>query len=198
MATMTSERWVHLCVDMQRMFEEETPWQAKWMSKIADQVTEVAGRFPSRTIFTRFQPPHSPDQMPGMWRSYYEKWPMMTATRMDPGLIDLIHPLQSLVPPARILDKRTYSPWISGRLGRTLALESVGTVVVTGGETDVCVMATVLGAIDLGYRVIVLKDGVYSSLDETHDASLQLLGNRFSVQLELSTVEEWLAAIGAK
>jgi len=191
---MDNERWVHLCIDMQRMFEEETPWQAKWMSKISDQVTEVATRFASRTIFTRFQPPPSPDQMPGMWRSYYEKWPMMTATRMDPGLIDLIHPLQRLVPPARILDKRTYSPWVTGGLEKTLALESIGTVVVTGGETDVCVMATVLGAIDLGYKVIVLKDGVYSSLDETHDASLRLLGNRFSVQLELATVEEWLAA----
>ncbi|UAX98160.1 cysteine hydrolase (plasmid) [Ensifer adhaerens] len=142
------------------------------MSRIADQVTAVSARFPERTIFTRFQPPPSADQMPGMWRSYYEKWPMMTAARMDPGLIDLIYPLQSLVPPARILNKRTYSPWITGRLERALALEKVETVVVTGGETDVCVMATVLGAIDLGYKVIVLKDGVYSSLDETHDAWL--------------------------
>ncbi|NRQ17491.1 cysteine hydrolase family protein [Ensifer sesbaniae] len=191
---MKSERWIHLCVDMQRMFEEETPWQAKWMGKIADQVIEVATRFPERTIFTRFVPPHSSEEMPGMWRQYYEKWPMMTATRMDPGLIDLIHPLHLLVPPARILDKRTYSPWMSGRLESVLTHQNIETVIITGGETDVCVMATVLGAIDLGYKVILLKDSVYSSLDETHDASLQLLGNRFSVQLEFATAEEWLAA----
>ncbi len=59
--------------------------------------------------------------------------------------------LQILIPPARILDKCTYSPGITGRLERTLGLGSVGTVVVTGGEPDVFVMATMLGAIDLGY-----------------------------------------------
>jgi nicotinamidase-related amidase len=29
---------------------------------------------------------------------------------------------------------------------------------VTGSETDVCVLATVLDAVDLGYRVIVVRD----------------------------------------
>ncbi|SDA92865.1 Isochorismatase family protein [Sinorhizobium sp. NFACC03] len=136
--------------------------------------------------------------MPGTWRDYYEKWPMMTASQMDPELIKLIHPLQRLVPPARILDKRTYSPWLSGRLDRALSFEGVETIIVTGGATDVCVMSAVLGAIDRGYGVTLLKDGVYSGLDQTHDASLQLLGNRFSVQLELSTAEEWLSAVSAR
>lgn len=111
------------------------------MPKIADQVIEVATRFPERTIFTRFVPPEAREEMPGMWRDYYEKWPMMTAKQIDPDLIKLIHPLQRLVPPARILDKRTYSPWLSGRLQRTLNYEGVETIVVTGGETDVCVMS---------------------------------------------------------
>ncbi|MBD9650188.1 cysteine hydrolase [Ensifer sp. ENS09] len=195
---MRSKKWIHLCIDMQRMFEDETPWQARWMPKIADQVIEVATRFPERTIFTRFVPPDAPEEMPGMWRDYYEKWPMMTARQIDPDLIKLIRPLQRLVPPARILDKRTYSPWLSGRLERTLNYEGVETIVVTGGETDVCVMSAVLGAIDLGYGVVLLKDGVYSGLDQTHDASLELLGNRFSVQLELATVEEWLGALSKR
>lgn len=53
--------------------------------------------------------------------------------------------LQALLPPARIFDKMTYSPWVDGRLNAHLRQEGVGTVVVTGGETDVCVLATVLG-----------------------------------------------------
>jgi nicotinamidase-related amidase len=32
----------------------------------------------------------------------------------------------------------------------------------------------------LGYKVILLEDAVCSGADETHDASLKLLGDRFS------------------
>ena len=47
-----------------------------------------------------------------------------------------------------------------------------------------------LGAVDHGYRVVVLSDGVCSGEDGTHDASLKLLGDTFSVQLALQTTEE--------
>lgn len=59
----------HLCIDMQRMFSEGTPWQAPWIPKVFDQVAEIATRFPDRTIFTRFVTPSSPER-PGMWRTY--------------------------------------------------------------------------------------------------------------------------------
>ncbi|MBY5334824.1 cysteine hydrolase [Rhizobium leguminosarum] len=187
--------WRHLCVDMQRMFAEDTPWQVAWMVRISPQIEELAGRHPSRTIFTRFLPPERADDMPGKWRDYYRKWWMMTGEHLPRDLIDLVSSLASLVPPARHFDKRTYSPWIDGRLHTILQSERVDTLVVTGGETDVCVLAATLGAIDLGYHVIVLKDAVCSGSDETHDASLELLHDRFSVQLELIETEEFLRCV---
>ncbi len=63
---------------------------------------------------------------------------------------------------------------------------------MTGGETDVCVLAAVLGAIDLGYEVKLLGDAVCSCADETHDTTLKLLGDRFSVQVEVLTTVEFL------
>lgn len=87
----------------------------------------------------------------------------------------------------------TYSPWVSGKLHAVLLEDGVDTVVLTGGETDVCVLAAALGAVDLGYKVVVLKDAVCSGADETHDASLELLGNRYSVQLEIIMTEAFLA-----
>ena len=188
--------WRHLCVDMQRMFAEDTPWHVPWMARISPQIEELAGRHPSRTIFTRFLPPERADDMPGKWRDYYQKWWMMTGEHLPRGFIDLAPSLASLVPPARHFDKRTYSPWIDGRLHPILQSERVDTLVITGGETDVCVLATTLGAIDLGYRVIVLNDAVCSGADDTHDASLELLHDRFSVQLELMDTEEFLRCVG--
>ena len=188
--------WRHLCVDMQRMFAEDTPWHVDWMSGVLPQVEEVAGRFPERTIFTRFIPPVRAEDMSGTWQEYYRKWWMLTRTDMPAEMADLVHPLASLVPPARTFDKRSYSPWTEGGLHKSLCEERVGTLVATSGETEVCVLAAVLGAIDLGYRVVLLSDAICSGSDETHDAALKLLGDRFSVQLEVSTTERFLSSAG--
>ncbi|WP_080868090.1 cysteine hydrolase [Agrobacterium tumefaciens] len=190
---MTFKNWIHLCIDMQRMFAEDTPWHVPWMREVSPQVEEVARWHPERTVFTRFVPPKRAADMPGMWRDYYEKWNTMTLDRLEPGMIDLVRSLKALVPPARVFDKMTYSPWTSGELHRVLGGEGVEAVAISGGETDVCVLAAAIGAIDLGYEVILLKDAVCSGADQTHDASLELLGDRFSVQLKILSTEAFLA-----
>jgi nicotinamidase-related amidase len=187
--------WIHLCIDMQRMFAEETQWHVPWMAQVSPQIVELAKRHAERTIFTRFVPPRTPLSVPGMWRRYYEKWPMMTGEHLPPELVDIVADLMPFTPPARIFDRRTYSPWVDGRLHRTLGRENVEVVVVTGGETDICVLAAALGAIDLGYRVILLKDAVCSSANETHDATLELLGGRFSVQVEITETDAFLSGL---
>lgn len=192
---MVPDNWIHLCIDMQRMFAEQTAWHVPWMATVSPQVVELSRRYAERTVFTRFVPPPAAHAMPGMWRAYYEKWPMMTGERLPRELVDIVPDLRSFSPPARIFDKRTYSPWIDGRLHGMLRQERVGTVVITGGETDVCVLAAALGAIDRGYRVILLKDAVCSSADETHDATLELLGGRFSVQVEISDTDTFLSGL---
>ena len=40
--------------------------------------------------------------------------------------------------------------------------------------------------------MVVLKDAVCSSTDDTHDASLELLGDRFSVQVEIARTDDFL------
>jgi nicotinamidase-related amidase len=57
-------------------------------------------------------------------------------------------------------------------------------LIISGSETDVCVLATVLSAVDLGYRVIVVRDAVCSSSDEGHVMLLRLYHTRFSEQIE--------------
>ncbi len=186
----------HLCIDMQRMFNEQTAWNVPWMASVSDQVEELAERFTAETVFTRFVPPRNASQMPGAWKTYYEKWEQMTLDHMPDELVDLVPRLQRFVPPARVFDKRTYSPWIDGRLHEALSRDGVDTLIITGGETDVCVLATVVGAIDLGYRIIIPRDAVCSGADTTHDSTLELLEKRFSVQIEVASTEELLSRIG--
>ena len=104
-----TERSVHLCVDMQRLFSSEGPWPTPWMERVLPVIAAVAARFPERTVFTRFIPPRRPEDLPGMWRPYYEKWRETTRERIDVRLLDLMPPLARLVPPATVIDKTRYS-----------------------------------------------------------------------------------------
>jgi len=66
--------------------------------------------------------------------------------------------------------------------------------VISGAETDVCVLAAVLDAVDQGYRVVLVTDALCSASDETHDALLTLYQHRFSEQIETADSEEILHA----
>jgi nicotinamidase-related amidase len=192
MGELTGQNCIHVCVDMQRMFAEPTEWHAPWLNGVLPAVEALVEMRPSRTIFTRFVPPLSSDEAPGAWRSYYEKWPTMTRERMAPGLHELVPTLARYAPPARQIEKQVYSPWYRPDLIQLLRSANADTVLVTGGETDVCVASTVLGAIDHGFRVILPTDAVFGSADETHDAMLRVFESRFATQLTTCTTQDVL------
>lgn len=184
----------HLCVDMQNMFAHGTSWAVPWFDRVLPQIVRIASRRPKDTIFTRFLPLDEPGQGRGTWKRYYERWADMTTSRLAPGQTDLVPELKRFVPPAAVVDKTVYSPWLTPDLDKLLAERGIDTVVVTGGETDVCVLGTVLGAVDRGLRVILVRDALCSSSDETHDASLALYHRRYGQQVEPVTTDELLQA----
>jgi nicotinamidase-related amidase len=188
-----TERTVHLCIDMQRIFSSEGPWATPWMERVLPVVAEIAGRFPARTVFTRFITPQRPEDMPGTWRRYYEKWRDTTRERLDPQLLELLPPLAKLVPPATVIDKTRYSGFAEPRLLNHLRQRQADGVIVTGSETDVCVLATVLGAVDLGFPVTLVTDAVCSSSDEGHDCMLQVYHRRYSEQIATTEAETILS-----
>src|SRR5258708_8073876 len=73
-----TERSVHLCVDMQRIFSAEGPWPTPWMDRVLPVAAALAERHPERTIFTRFIPPTRPEQIPAMCQRYYDPCPVAT------------------------------------------------------------------------------------------------------------------------
>jgi nicotinamidase-related amidase len=185
---------VHLCVDMQRLFSSEGPWPAPWMERVLPNVAELVTAAPHRTVFTRFITPPSPRNAGGMWNAYYEKWRIATRDKLPPELLDLMPELQRFVPPAKVLDKSVYSAFADGTLHAQLRRDDVNTLIFTGAETDVCVLSSVLAAVDYGYRVIIADDAVCSSSDASHDALIELYSRRFDIQIELSRVGEIIEA----
>jgi nicotinamidase-related amidase len=94
------------------------------------------------------------------------------------------------VPPAAVLDKPTYSGFFRSGLAATLGRKGVRTVIVSGAETDVCVLSTVLDAVNIGFRVVLVEDALCSSSDQGHDALMTMYRVRFNQQIDLVTAEE--------
>ncbi len=186
-------RTVHLCVDMQRIFTAEGPWPTPWMTRVLPMVVELVNRFPERTVFTRFMTPRRPDDMPGAWRAYYERWRETTRERIDPELLELVEPLAQFAPPAHVIDKARYSGLAEAALPAHMRERRADGLIVTGSETDVCVLATVLGAVDAGYPVILVRDAVCSSSDQGHDALICIFTRRYGRQIEVADAGDVLA-----
>ena len=183
---------LHIAIDMQRLFAEPTEWFMPWLDRVLPNVVAIASHAPERTLCTRFIPPEVPEQVIGAWRDYYRHWRAMTRDTLDPRLLELAEPLARLCPPARILDKAVYSAFADQRLAPALRRKGIGTLIVTGGETDVCVLATVMAAVDLGFRVVLPVDALCSAQDKTHDALMTLYRERFTNQVETTSTEQVL------
>jgi nicotinamidase-related amidase len=185
---------LHLCIDMQNLFAQQTPWHTPWMNRVLPVVERIAAHRPERTIFTRFLPPRRPEDLPGSWRRFYRRWQELTLDRIDPHWLELVPELARFAPPATVVDKRFYSPFSEPALPDLLRRRSADALIVTGAETDMCVLATVLAAVDRGYRVVLADDALCSSSDETHDALMTLYRKRFGEQIEMVSSDAVLAA----
>lgn len=183
-------RAVHLCTDMQNIFAPGGLWETPWMEKVLPTIASIVARHQARTIFTRFITPQNPEDRPGQWQAYFERWRQATRSHLAPTALDLVPALARYVPPARIVDKPAYSAFSNPDLARLLIEKHIGTVVLTGAETDVCVLSTVLSAVDLGFRVVIVEDALCSSSDVGHDALMTMYRTRFHGQVDLVTAEE--------
>lgn len=174
---------------MQRIFAKGGIWETPWMERVLPTIVDIVGHCPARTVFTRFITPASPEEAQGQWRSYFERW--RVATRNGPGgaQLDLVPELARFVPPAAIVDRTAYSAFFRSPLANFLMDRGVRTVILSGAETDVCVLSTALDAVNIGFRVVIVEDALCSSSDQGHDALMTMYRLRFSEQIDLVTAE---------
>lgn len=182
----------HLCVDMQRMFAAGTSWASDAVARVLPATVALTRAMPERTIFTRFVTPQTPEAATGTWRRYYERWRDVVQDRMAPALLDLVPELAAFVPPARIVDKPTYSAFAAGDLPGLLRDAGAEALIITGVETEICVNATLMGAIDAGYRCIIAREAVWSPDPAAHAFALDLLFRRLSDHVEVVALADLL------
>ena len=87
--------------------------------------------------------------MPGMWQRYCTRWRRLKKKGGNLDLLELMVPLAALCPPATVIDKTRYSGFAEPKLLAHLREREADALIISGSETDVCVLATVLSAVDL-------------------------------------------------
>ena len=178
---------VHLCVDMQRIFARGGVWETPWMERVLPVIVGIAGGFANARCSRASSRRKISSDRPGQWQTYYRRWQAATRARLSADQLELVPELARLVPPATVIDKPAYSAFFCSELDVFLQQKSVRTVVVTGAETDICVLSTVLGAVDRGFRVVIVEDALCSSSDAGHEALMTMYRTRLQEQIELIT-----------
>ena len=187
-------RTLHLVVDMQRVFAEDTDWRVPTIAAVIQPILALVRAHPGQTVFTRFMTPSTVDSATGDWQRFYSRWRSVVRDRMDPAMFDLMEPFAPFVPPAEVIDKPTFSAFASPAFVVSLSGRAVETLVLSGVETDVCVLATALDAVDRGLHVVLATDGLTSWSAAGHRAALEAIYPRFDQQIDIATVAEIMTA----
>jgi len=189
---------LHVVIDLQRLFAEDSAWTVTGISTILPVVERLLDHAPESAACARFIPPPSADLARGMWRDYYRYWNSVTTDQLAPGFLDVLPLVANRAPTAPILNKPGYSVFSSPAFRPLIDARDITTLILSGVETDVCVLATVMEAVDLGLRVIVAEDAVVSGSPEGHAAALMILKERFDRQVEIVSADQIIAAWSAR
>ena len=106
---------------------------------------------------------------------------------MQRGFVEPGEPME--VPTARetalprirelVVRKRWYDAFAGTPLDGALRAPGVDTLVITGTMTDICVLATVVGAFNREYRITVVEDAVATLWPEIHRVTLDIIGRAY-------------------
>lgn len=110
--------------------------------------------------------------MPGAPRGFGH--PSSSCHEEDPSVATV--PALMPRPDELVIRKRWYDAFAGTPLDGALRARGVDTLVITGTMTDICVLATVVGAFNHEYRITVVEDGVATLWPDIQRATLDIVG----------------------
>lgn len=93
-----------------------------------------------------------------------------------------------------VIRKRWYDAFAGSDLDGVLRARHVTSLVVVGTMTDICVLATVVGAFNREYRITVVDDAVSTLWPEIQRATLDIIGRAFGRVVSSKTVIDTLTS----
>lgn len=167
-------------VDLQRVVTPGNGWAIDGVTSVIDRAAELAAAHVGPVLATRHR---LAADGPGRWRVFAEQW-----DHLDDGstAFELVRELAHL----EAVDKTTYSAYSADPVRE--AARRAGHLVICGVETDCCIAATVMAAVDDGVMVTVVRDAVLGPDPVAHEGALRAFG-RLPLQVRLVSTAQVLA-----
>lgn len=125
--------------------------------------------------------------------------PYLVSEQYPQGIGHTLEVLSPLIDPSCVIEKMSFSCILEPNFVKALEKTQRKQVVVSGMETHVCVLQTVLDMIDMGYQVFVVADGVASRTTENKMLGLERM-RQAGAQIVTSEMVlfEWLEHSGTE
>lgn len=169
---MQKRRDLLLIVDMQNVYLPEEMWACPAVKDAVKNIKNLLDReVIEQVIFTKFVKPEHPT---GTWNDYNKKYAHIND---NPYLNEIVKELQPYLKQWPVYEKSIYS---SMRVPEILeTAKKANHVLIAGVVAECCVLATMIDAIDEGYKVIYLTDCV-AGLSKENEAAVKRMAKSFS------------------
>ena len=194
-----------LVVDMQRGFVEEGQvMEVPPAREALPRIQELLGIFREKglpVVFTEFTYSPAAPLLVGELHPEHRRAAPGAATGFGRPSSSCLEgdPSASVVPELApradelVVRKHYYDGFSGTVLDGALRARGVTTLVVTGTMTDICVLATVIGAFNREYRVLVVEDGVATLWPEIQRATLDIIRRAYARVLSAKELADELA-----
>ncbi|MEM7130277.1 MAG: isochorismatase family cysteine hydrolase [Chloroflexota bacterium] len=191
-----------LVIDMQKLFitDKKSPWSDPDMLELVPNIKALnMGVGAKNSLFTLFRPPVDWQDEHKSWRTYYYYSQKVTTEFLGTEAMEVIDDFMAEVgnPATKIASKKTASAFASPEFNAMIEKADPLFLVICGIETDYCVLATALDALNRGYYVVIPLDACASSA-ATGQSNAEGIFKRFPEQLWVTDTKTFLEQIGAE
>lgn len=192
-----------LVIDMQNDFVRVgAPLEVPDARTTIAPVQHLLGAFRARglpVVFTRFLARELPDLLwlwspqcqpdtKACWKGHRRRYPDTDDALDCTAVIDELEPYSGEL----VIDKFGYGAFHDTDLDEYLRALGVGSLLVTGTVTQICVEETARQAFHHGYRTTIVADAVSSFAPDLHAATLKNFAMKFGWVVDTKTALTWL------
>lgn len=180
-----------IVIDFQNVYLPGQEWSCpNTPEAVKNTCTLIDSGAVDSVVFTRFVAPENPV---GTWNRYNLDNAQINA---DPYLCDMIDEIKPYLEKYPVYDKSTYTSMRVPELVE--AAKKADRVLLAGVVAECCVLATLMEAIDNGYKTVYLTDCVAGQSD-AHEASVRMVAEGLSpVHTEVMTSKEYMEQCGTR
>ena len=177
-----------LIVDFQNVYLPGSYWSCPGMpDAMRNTLAVLSAPNAPDYLMTAFIAPEEPE---GRWALYNEEY---SGINGDAFLSEFAEEIRPYATDGHMVFKSVYSSMECEEV--QAAMEGKKAVVLTGVVAECCVLATLMDAIDMGYEVVYLYDGIAGTSEKDEQMILRLAGYFAPVHVTVMSCAEYIAAI---